>query len=98
MEKDYGVDVFYLDYQKAFDTVPHQRLLKKLRWFGVSGNLLQWIENFIKTRSMRVVTDGMSSSWSSVTSGVPQRSVLEPLLFLIYVNEMPKALNCWEVK
>jgi len=73
LDKGYGIDVIiYLDYKKAFDTEPHQRILQKLQLFGFSGDVLRWIESFLTGRTMRVVVNGSSSSWMKVLSGVTQ--------------------------
>ena len=89
MDEGYGVDVIYLDYRKAFDTVPHQRLLAKLKMIDISGGLPEWIKDFLHNREMRVIVNGECSRWSQVWSGIPQGSVLGPLFFLIFVNDLP---------
>jgi len=81
-----SLHVIYLDFSRAFDSVPQQRL--KIR-----GNILRWIEVFLSDREQRVLVDGQSSDWEKVTSGVPQWSILEPLLFLMYVNDINVELN-----
>jgi len=65
------LDVLYLDYQKSFDTVPHIRLLAKSKWYSIEGNLLQWIEDFLTNRKMKVTVNDASSDWAEVYSGVP---------------------------
>ena len=72
LDKKNSIDVIYLDFQKAFDTVPHKRLIHKFNGYGISGNLLLWIEDFLHERKQRVVLNGQSSSWTEVTSGIPQ--------------------------
>ena len=75
VDEGYGIGVLYLDYKKAFDSVPHKRLLEKLKTCGLHGNSLRWIQSFLEARWMRVRIRGSFSEWIQVLSGVPQSSL-----------------------
>ena len=89
LDEGLAVDIVYTDFQKAFDAVPHQRLLNKLEAYGLGPKVVEWVKGFLCGRLQSVSINGTMSTWKKVTSGIPQGTVMGPLCFLMYINDLP---------
>ena len=93
MGYSHQVDVIFIDFQKAFDKVPHQRLLTKLCYYGIQGKIHEWLSIWLIKHVQQVVINGHESSFAEVQSGVPQGTVLDHLMFLLYISDINSGVS-----
>ena len=93
LDRGESIDVVYLDFMKAFNIVPHKRLIGKLKSYGIEYYTLRWIQAFLSDCLQQVSVNGINSEWANVTSGIPQGSVLGPILFGLYINDLPENID-----